>query len=124
MSRAKDLHDAPLEERVAVEQRIWDRVRDETFADASLLNLTYPTYESFFTAYPEFRYVYDFFGPTVAGRRILELGCGPGVDHTGGLFDGQGLGHRVRHLRHGELEHRAVRHLPLGLEPAEELAQG
>ncbi len=75
----KDLHDAPLDERVAAEQRIWDRVRDETFADTSLLNLTYPTYEAFFTAYPEYHYVYDFFGPSVAGRRVLELGCGPGV---------------------------------------------
>jgi SAM-dependent methyltransferase len=79
VARAKDLHDAPLEERVAAEQRIWDKVRDETFADQSLLNLTYPTYEAFFTAYPEYRYVYDFFGPSVVGKRVLELGCGPGV---------------------------------------------
>jgi len=79
VSRAKDLHDAPLEERVAVEQRLWDRVRDETFADRSLLNLTYPSYEAFFTAYPEYRWVYDFFGPSVAGRRVLEVGCGAGV---------------------------------------------
>jgi ubiquinone/menaquinone biosynthesis C-methylase UbiE len=79
VSRAKDLHDAPLDERVAVEQRLWDRVRDATFADRSLLNLTYPTYEAFFTAYPEYRYVYEFFGPSIAGRRILEVGCGSGV---------------------------------------------
>ena len=79
MARAKDLHDAPLEERVAIEQQLWDRVRDETFADKSLLNLTYPTYEAFFTAYPEYRHVHAWFGPSVAGKRILEVGCGPGV---------------------------------------------
>jgi 2-polyprenyl-3-methyl-5-hydroxy-6-metoxy-1,4-benzoquinol methylase len=79
VARSKDMHDASLEERVAVEQRLWDRVRDETFQDQSLLNLTYPTYEAFFTAYPEYRYVYDFFGPSVAGKRVLEVGCGPGV---------------------------------------------
>lgn len=79
MSRTKDLHDAPLEERVAVEQQLWDRVRDETFADRSLLNLTYPTYEAFFGAYPEYRYVQEWFGPSVAGKRVLEVGCGSGV---------------------------------------------
>jgi ubiquinone/menaquinone biosynthesis C-methylase UbiE len=79
VARAKDLHDASLEERVTVEQQLWDRVRDETFADRSLLNLTYPTYQEFFTAYPEYRYVHDFFGPSVAGRRVLEVGCGAGV---------------------------------------------
>lgn len=79
MARSKDMHDASLEERVAVEQRLWDRVRDETFKDKSLLNLTYPTYEQFFTAYPEYRYVYEWFGPSIAGKRVLEVGCGPGV---------------------------------------------
>jgi ubiquinone/menaquinone biosynthesis C-methylase UbiE len=79
VARSKDLHDASLEERVAVEQRLWDRVRDETFQDASLLNLTYPTYEAFFTAYPEYRYVHEWFGPAVAGKRVLEVGCGSGV---------------------------------------------
>ena len=77
--RAKDLHDAPLEERVDAEARLWDRVRDEAHQDKSLLQLSYPTYESFFTSYPEWRYVYDFFGPSVAGKRILEVGCGAGV---------------------------------------------
>jgi len=75
----RDMHDAPLEERVAVEQRIWDRERDRTFADPSMLQLTYPSYESFFGAYPEYRHVMEFFGPTVSGRRVLELGCGAGV---------------------------------------------
>jgi SAM-dependent methyltransferase len=75
----RDLHAAPLAERVAVEQRLWDKVRDETFADRSLLQLTHPTYDSFFTAYPEYRYVHEFFGPSVTGRRILEIGCGAGV---------------------------------------------
>lgn len=79
VSRTKDLHDAPLDERVAVERELWDRVRDETFADKSLLELTYPTYEAFFTSYPEYRYVYEYFGPSVEGKRILEVGCGPGV---------------------------------------------
>ncbi len=79
MARAKDLHDAPLEERIAVERDLWDRVRDETHADKSLLNLSYPTYEEFFTSYPEYRYVYDWFGPSVKGKRILEVGCGSGV---------------------------------------------
>jgi len=78
MSR-RDLHFAPLAERVAVEQQLWDKVRDETFADRSLLQLTHPTYEDFFGAYPEYRYVLEFFGPSVAGRRILEVGCGAGV---------------------------------------------
>jgi SAM-dependent methyltransferase len=77
--RRRELHDAPLADRVAVEQRLWDKVRDETFVDRSLLQLTHPTYESFFTAYPEYRYVYEFFGPSVGGRRILEVGCGAGV---------------------------------------------
>jgi len=77
--RAKELHDAPLEERVAVERGIWDRVRDETFRDKSLLESTRSTYEELFTAYPEYRYVYDFFGPSVAGKRVLEVGCGSGV---------------------------------------------
>jgi 2-polyprenyl-3-methyl-5-hydroxy-6-metoxy-1,4-benzoquinol methylase len=77
--RRRDLHSAPLAERVAVEQRLWDKVRDETCADRSLLQLTHPTYEDFFTAYPEYRYVHEFFGPSVAGRRILEVGCGAGV---------------------------------------------
>jgi 2-polyprenyl-3-methyl-5-hydroxy-6-metoxy-1,4-benzoquinol methylase len=75
----RDMHDAPLEERVAVEQRIWDRERDRTFADASMLQLTYPSYEAFFGAYPEYRYVREFFGPSVAGKRVLEVGCGAGV---------------------------------------------
>jgi len=75
----RDMHDAPLEERVAVEQRIWDRERDRTFADASMLQLTYPSYETFFGAYPEYRYVRDFYGPSVAGKRVLEVGCGAGV---------------------------------------------
>jgi SAM-dependent methyltransferase len=75
----RDLHDAPLDERVAVEQRIWDRERDRIFADPSMLQLTYPSYESFFGAYPEYRYLLDFFGPSVAGKRVLELGCGAGV---------------------------------------------
>ena len=79
MARSKDLHDASLDERVAVEQELWDRVRDETFQDRSLLNLTYPTYEAFFGAYPEYRYVREWFGPSVEGKRILEVGCGPGV---------------------------------------------
>src|SRR5262249_4002911 len=74
VARAKDLHDAPLDERVAVEQQLWDRVRDETFADKSLLNLTYPTYEAFFTAYPEYRHVHAWFGPSIQGKRILEVG--------------------------------------------------
>src|SRR5262245_66632829 len=77
------MHDAPLEERVAVEQQLWDRVRDETFADKSLLNLTYPTYEAFFTAYPEYRHVHAWFGPSIEGKRILEVGCGPGVVSVG-----------------------------------------
>jgi SAM-dependent methyltransferase len=77
--RRRDLHSAPLSERVAVEQRLWDKVRDDAFADCSLLQLTHPTYEDFFTAYPEYRYVHEFFGPSVAGRRILEVGCGAGV---------------------------------------------
>jgi len=76
---SKDLHHGSLEERVAEEQELWDRVRDETFTDRSLLELTYPSYEAFFTSYPEYRYVYDFFGPSVRDRRILEVGCGPGV---------------------------------------------
>jgi ubiquinone/menaquinone biosynthesis C-methylase UbiE len=75
----RDMHDAPLEERVAVEQRIWDRERDRTFADPSMLQLTYPSYEAFFGAYPEYRYVQEFFGPSVAGKRVLEIGCGAGV---------------------------------------------
>jgi SAM-dependent methyltransferase len=75
----RDMHDAPLEERVAVEQRIWDRERDRTFADPSMLQLTYPSYDAFFGAYPEYRYVRDFFGPSVEGRRVLEVGCGAGV---------------------------------------------
>jgi ubiquinone/menaquinone biosynthesis C-methylase UbiE len=75
----RDMHDAPLEERVAVEQRIWDRERDRTFQDASMLQLTYPSYDTFFGAYPEYRYVQEFFGPSVEGRRILEVGCGAGV---------------------------------------------
>jgi SAM-dependent methyltransferase len=77
--RAKDLHGASLAERVEEEQRIWDPVREAMLADRSLLQLTYPTYEAFFTAYPEYRYVHEFFGPSVAGKRILELGCGSGV---------------------------------------------
>jgi ubiquinone/menaquinone biosynthesis C-methylase UbiE len=75
----RDMHDAPLEERVAVEQRIWDRERDRTFADPSMLQLTYPSYEAFFGAYPEYRYVMEFFGPSVDGKRVLEVGCGAGV---------------------------------------------
>ncbi len=75
----KDHHHGSLEERVAEEQELWDKVRDETFTDRSLLQLTYPSYEAFFTSYPEYRYVYDFFGPSVQGKRILEVGCGPGV---------------------------------------------
>ena len=78
MSR-KEIHSAPLAERVAVEQRIWDGINDEMFADRSLLQLTHPTYESFFSAHPEYRYAYDFLGPSMAGRRVLELGCGTGV---------------------------------------------
>lgn len=77
--RAKDLHAATLEERVQEEQRIWDPVRQETLRDRSLLQLTYPSYESFFTSYPEYRYVHEFFGPSVEGRRVLEIGCGAGV---------------------------------------------
>jgi 2-polyprenyl-3-methyl-5-hydroxy-6-metoxy-1,4-benzoquinol methylase len=77
--RAKDLHAASLDERVQEEQRIWDPVRDAMLADRSLLQLTYPTYQAFFTAYPEYRWVYDFFGPSVDGKRILEVGCGSGV---------------------------------------------
>lgn len=73
------MHDAPLEERVAVEQRIWDGERDRTFADPSMLQLTYPSYDAFFGAYPEYRWVREFFGPTVADKRILEVGCGAGV---------------------------------------------
>jgi ubiquinone/menaquinone biosynthesis C-methylase UbiE len=76
---SRDMHDAPLEERVAVEQRIWDRERDRTFADPSMLQLTYPSYEAFFGAYPEYRYVRDFFGPSIEGKRVLEVGCGAGV---------------------------------------------
>jgi len=74
-----DLHDAPLEERVAAEQEIWDRERDRIFADPSMLQMTYPSYESLFDSYPEYRFVRDFFGPSVEGKRILEVGCGPGV---------------------------------------------
>jgi hypothetical protein len=77
--RRKEIHSAPLAERVAVEQRIWDDINDEMFADPSLLELTHPTYESFFTAYPEDRYAYDYLGPSLAGRRVLELWCGTGV---------------------------------------------
>jgi ubiquinone/menaquinone biosynthesis C-methylase UbiE len=77
--RAKNLHAASLDDRVREEQRIWDPVREATLADRSLLELTYPSYESFFTSYPEYRWVYEFFGPSVAGRRILEVGCGSGV---------------------------------------------
>src|SRR5262245_9530381 len=77
--RRRDLHYAPLADRVAIEQRLWDKVRDETFADPSLLQLTRSTYEDFFTAYPEYRYVHEFFGPSVKDRRILEIGCGTGV---------------------------------------------
>jgi ubiquinone/menaquinone biosynthesis C-methylase UbiE len=73
------IHDAPLSERVAIEQRIWDGINDELFADPSLLQLTHPSYESFFTAHPEYRYAYDYLGPSLAGRRVLELGCGTGV---------------------------------------------
>jgi hypothetical protein len=74
-----DMHDAPLEERVAIEQAIWDRERViRTFADPSMLQLTYPSYEGFFGSYPEYRYVMDFFGPSVVGKRILEVGCGRG----------------------------------------------
>lgn len=75
----RDMHDASLEERVAVEQRIWDPERDRTFADPSMLQLTYPSYAEFFGAYPEYRYVRDFFGPSVEGKRVLEVGCGAGV---------------------------------------------
>lgn len=75
----RDMHDAPLEERVAVEQRIWDRERDRTFADPSMLQLTYPSYDAFFGAYPEYRWVHEFFGPSVEGKRVLEVGCGAGV---------------------------------------------
>jgi ubiquinone/menaquinone biosynthesis C-methylase UbiE len=78
-SKSKDLHHGTLEERVAEERELWDKVRDETFTDRSLLQLTYPSYEAFFTSYPEYRYVHDFFGPSVEGKRILEVGCGPGV---------------------------------------------
>src|SRR5207248_1754754 len=77
--RRKEIHSASLAERVAVEQRIWDGINDELFVDPSLLELTHPTYESFFTAYPEYRWAYDHLGPSLAGRRILELGCGTGV---------------------------------------------
>ena len=77
--RRKEIHSAPLAERVAVEQRIWDGINDEMFADPTLLELTHPTYESFFTAYPEYRWAYDYLGPSIAGRRVLELGCGTGV---------------------------------------------
>jgi len=77
--RRKEIHDAPLAERVAVEQRIWDGINDELFADPSLLQLTHPSYESFFTSYPEYRWAYDYLGPSLAGRRVLELGCGTGV---------------------------------------------
>jgi len=77
--RRKEIHSASLAERVAVEQRIWDGINDELFADPSLLELTHPTYESFFTSYPEYRWAYDHLGPSVTGRRILELGCGTGV---------------------------------------------
>ena len=65
---SRDMHDAPLEERVAVEQRIWDPERDRTFSDPSMLQLTYPSYAEFFGAYPEYRYVRDFFGASVDGR--------------------------------------------------------
>jgi ubiquinone/menaquinone biosynthesis C-methylase UbiE len=74
-----DLHDAPLEERVAAEQGIWDRERDRTFADRSMLEMTYPSYESLFDSYPEYRFVRELFGPSVAGKRVLEVGCGAGV---------------------------------------------
>jgi 2-polyprenyl-3-methyl-5-hydroxy-6-metoxy-1,4-benzoquinol methylase len=74
-----DLHDAPLEERVAAEQEIWDRERDRTFADPSMLEMTYPSYESLFDSYPEYRFVRELFGPSVAGKRVLEVGCGAGV---------------------------------------------
>ena len=77
--RRKEIHDAPLAERVAVEQRIWDGINDDLFADPSLLQLTHPSYESFFTSYPEYRWAYDYLGPSLAGRRVLELGCGTGV---------------------------------------------
>ena len=77
--RGRDLREAPLAERVAIEERLWDKIRDETFADRSLLQLTHPTYESLFTAYPEYRHIHEFFGPSVAGRRVLEVGCGSGV---------------------------------------------
>ena len=77
--RRKEIHSASLAERVAVEQRIWDGINDDLFADPSLLELSHPTYESFFTSYPEYRWAHDHLGPSVAGRRILELGCGTGV---------------------------------------------
>ena len=77
--RARDLRGVPLAERVAIEERLWDKVRDETFADRSLLQLTHPSYESLFTAYPEYRHIHEFFGPSVAGRHVLEVGCGSGV---------------------------------------------
>ncbi len=76
---ARDLRGAPLAERVAIEERLWDKVRDETFADRSMLQLTHPSYESLFTAYPEYRHIHEFFGPSVAGRHVLEVGCGSGV---------------------------------------------
>lgn len=77
--RTKDLHAASLEERVREEQRIWDPVREAALEDRSLLELTHPSYESFFTAYPEHRWIHEFFGPSVAGRRVLEVGAGSGV---------------------------------------------
>jgi ubiquinone/menaquinone biosynthesis C-methylase UbiE len=75
----KEMHDASLAERVDVERRIWDKVRGETLQDKSLLQSTRPTYEELFTAYPEYRYIYEFFGPSVAGKRLLDIGAGSGV---------------------------------------------
>lgn len=74
-----NLHDAPLEERVAAEREIWDRERDRIFADPSMLEMTYPSYESLFDSYPEYRFIRQFFGPSVEGKRVLEVGCGAGV---------------------------------------------
>ena len=59
----------------------------------------------------------------IAREDPVELGAGPGIDDAGRLADGQRLRHRMRHLRHGELQDGAVLDELLRFEPAEQLAQ-